>query len=365
MKKLSITLSSYMARSYLVNFLLMMTVLLAVIYMFDTIELLRRAGKSDGVPVSLVFRMGLFKLPEVGQLVIPFAVLFSAMFTFWNLTRRYELIVMRSAGFSVWQFLMPVVGLAMLFGTIQMTMVNPFGAMLISHYDRLESEYIDGNKNTITLFKDGFWLRQVEDDNSYAILHAEKIDLAHWVMTDVMVLFYDHEGHFTRRMDAEKATLQDGMWAFENVHENEGDETRFIPLVALPTSLTANEIEESFASPNAMSFWNLPGFIRNLEETGFDATRLRIHFQSLLSQPLMLAAMILLAACVSLRPPRSRGTLAMVVAGIFIGFIVFFMSSFLQALGASKQIPVFLAAWSPAVIATLCGVTVIFNLEDG
>jgi lipopolysaccharide export system permease protein len=365
MMKLSLTLNRYLGRTYLLNLLFMIVGLLSIIYLFDTVELLRRAAKKDNVPLSLILQMGLFKLPEVGQMILPFAVLFSAMFTFWNLTRRYELIVVRSAGFSVWQFLAPVLGLGILLGIIQMGMINPLGAMLVTHYERLENTHLNSGKNTITHFKDGFWLRQIEEDQSYAILHSEKIDLANWVLRDVMVLFYDADHHFVRRLDSEQASLEEGLWKFENVKMNEDNKTRDIPLVALPTSLTASEIEDSFSSPKTMSFWNLPGFINNMEDTGFDATRLRIYFHSLLSQPLMFVAMILLAACVSLRPPRMRGTLTMVVAGIFIGFIVFFMSSFLQALGASKQIPVVLAAWSPAVIATLCGVAVIFSLEDG
>lgn len=364
--KLSMTLNRYLIRTYLQNMVFMIAILLSIIYLSDTVEILRRAGKQENISLALVLRMGLFKLPEVGQLVLPFAVLFSAMFTFWKLTRRYELIVVRSAGFSVWQFLTPVLGVAMLFGVIQMGLINPLGAMLLGHYERLENQYLDAGQNsTITLFRDGFWLRQIEADDSYAILHAEDVDLAKWQLKDVMVLFYNKEHRFTRRFDSDKADLEEGMWRFENVRMNEDGKAKNVPLVALPTSLTAEEIEESFASPETMSFWNLPSFIENMENTGFDSTRLRIHFQSLLAQPLMLGAMILLAACVSLRPPRERGTLTMIVVGIFIGFVVFFMSSFLQALGASKQIPVFLAAWSPSVIASLCGIAVILNLEDG
>ena len=49
----------------------------------------------------------------------------------------------------------------------------------------------------------------------------------------------------------------------------------------------------------------------------------------------------------------------------FIGFLVFFLSSFLQTLGASQKIPVVLAAWSPAMIAFLLGLSVMMNIEDG
>ena len=133
----------------------------------------------------------------------------------------------------------------------------------------------------------------------------------------------------------------------------------------MDTQLTISDIEESFSSPETMSFWRLPAHIQTLEETGFDAAKLKIHYHNLLSQPLMFAAMVLLAATVSMRPPRFRGGTTLIGLGIFIGFVVFFASSFLQALGSSGQIPVMLAAWSPSVTAFLLGLSVLMNLEDG
>jgi lipopolysaccharide export system permease protein len=135
--------------------------------------------------------------------------------------------------------------------------------------------------------------------------------------------------------------------------------------VTLPTELTAAEIEDSFSSPEALSFWAMPGFIQTMEATGFDAARLQVHYNSLLAQPLLYAAMVLLAAAVALRPPRRGGAMGMAALGIVIGLVVFFLASFLQALGSSHQIPVWLAAWSPALVTFLLGLAVMLNLEDG
>ena len=79
----------------------------------------------------------------------------------------------------------------------------------------------------------------------------------------------------------------------------------------------------------------------------------------------MYAAMILLAAAVSMRPPRMKGGFLLIVLGVFIGFLVFFLSNFLQALGTSRQIPALLAAWSPALICFLLGLSAMLNKEDG
>lgn len=381
--KITQTLSRYLVQRYCVNLLVLICALLSVIYLFDTVELIRRASKADDVPISLVLQMGLLKLPEVGQTLFPFAILFSAMFTFWQLTRRYELIVVRASGFSVWQFLVPILGTAILVGFLQMMIINPIGAVLISKFEHLERTYLSHQENQVAVFKEGLWLRQailIEATNQtpdtaqeqkpltagYVILHARKVTQPDWELQNVMALYFTNANDFLQRVDAQSAILKKGRWVMHNavIHKDISQPER-LATYELPTNLTIPDIEESFSSPQSMSFWSLPAYIQTLERTGFDASRLKVHYQNLLAQPLMFAAMILLAATVSMRPPRSRGTFVMILIGVFAGFIIFFMSSFLQALGASQQIPITLAAWSPALICFLLGMTVMMNVEDG
>lgn len=365
--KITATLSRYLARNYIVNLLVIMFALLAVIYLFDTVELIRRASKHADVPLGLVLQMGLLKLPEVGQMLFPFAILFSAMFTFWQLTKRHELIVVRAAGFSVWQFLAPVLIVAAAVGILQTTAINPVGSIFVSRFEQLDNLYLKRQENQIAVFREGLWLRQtVGEQRGYVIIHAAKIEQPDWRLRKVMALHFSPDDSFIERLDAAEANLEDGRWLFRDVRVNRPLQPEQREAVyALRTELTLDDIKESFASPETMSFWNLPGYIKTLEETGFDATSLRVHYQSLLSQPLMFAAMVLLAAMVSMRPPRFRGTMTLITLGVFIGFFVFFMSSFLQALGASGQIPIMLAAWSPAIICLLLGVGVMMHVEDG
>jgi lipopolysaccharide export system permease protein len=370
---LSKTMMAYLSRHFFINLLMMLGLLLGLIYLFDTVELLRRAGGKDDVSLTTILLMGLFKLPEAGQILLPFAVLFSAIFTFWQLGRRNELVILRAAGYSAWQFMTPVVGVALLFGLVNIAVINPVGATLLSRFESMESTYLErGQSSFVALMREGLWLRQSIEETPQApaesvILHAERINTAEWVLFDVMVLFFDQDDEFSRRIDAPRAKLVDGTWRFEDAKSVGRDSMKpsEAALIVLPTNLTGRDIQESFASPQTLSFWALPGFIQTLQQTGFNTTPMKIYFHTLLAQPILFAAMILLAASVSLRPPRAQGTLWMIVLGVTIGFAVFFSSSVLQALGVSEQIPVFLAAWTPALVTTMVGIAVMLNLEDG
>jgi lipopolysaccharide export system permease protein len=92
---------------------------------------------------------------------------------------------------------------------------------------------------------------------------------------------------------------------------------------------------------------------------------MRMHFQSLLAQPLLYGSLILLAASVGLRPQRRGRTALRVGAGIGIAFALFFMSDVAEALGLSGTLPPPMAAWTPAAAALLLGTAALLHLEDG
>jgi len=359
------TLSWYFARQYGLNFLMLLCGLLAIIYIFDMIELLRRVSDKDNVSLSLVLKMGIYKLPEVGQLIFPFAILFSAMWTFWQLTRKHELVIVRAAGLSVWQFILPIVLTGFVIGLLSVMAINPLGAIFVSKFERLEAQYISKKSSAISLSEQGLWLRQNYEDGQ-AILHADKIIMPYWTLSDVTVFFFSENNDFIKRIDSSRVFLDDQNWNFKYAVSNTpGQLPQTADDVKIPTELTIADLEGSFSSPETISFWRLPEYINIMEDTGFDSTPLKIHFQNLLAQPLLFIAMILLAASVSLRPQRLRGTSILVFSGILIGFLVFFTSSFLQALGGSAQIPIFIASWFPAIISLLLGVGAMMVLEDG
>ena len=114
-----------------------------------------------------------------------------------------------------------------------------------------------------------------------------------------------------------------------------------------------------------MSFWVLPRFIETLENAGFSALKHRIHWHSLLAGPLMFCAMVLIAATFSLRLTRRGGTGLLVAGGLLAGFLLYFLTDVVLALGLSGSIPPILAAWTPASVTALLGLAMLFHLEDG
>ncbi|MCK6418303.1 MAG: LptF/LptG family permease, partial [Alphaproteobacteria bacterium] len=209
------TLAAYMAQRYIFNALVLLALLLVLVYFFDTVELLRRASKRQDIPLSLVLEMSLLKLPDVGQILIPFVILFSAMFTFWQLSRQHELVVMRASGFSAWQFLAPIIAIAFGFGLVQMTIINPLGAFLLTRYAQLEQTKLSAENNPVALLREGLWLRQPLDQG-YVIIHVRSFMTEEWGLKDVTMLGFDQKDQLLQRIDAPRGKLEPGQWLLED-----------------------------------------------------------------------------------------------------------------------------------------------------
>ena len=168
------------------------------------------------------------------------------------------------------------------------------------------------------------------------------------------------------RIDAKSAVLRSGNWQVKDgVRWTPGKPPQPFQHLVVPTNLTPAKIQESFASPETMSFWELPGFIHLLESSGFSAQRHRLYFNRLLSIPFLFSAMVLIAATFSLRMQRRGGATLMIVGGVGAGFMLYFISNIVFALGLSAKLPVLLAAWTPTGISLIFGVSMLLHLEDG
>ena len=370
-RNLSLTLSLYIGRQYFLIFIGILALFVSVVLMIDTIELMRRASGKADVGFGMILSMAFFKLPLTAQKTLPFAILFAGMIGFWQLNRHSELVALRAAGVSVWQFLLPVFGASLLIGVAKITLINPLGTHLIAEYELQENRYLKGRSQLLAASSSGIWLRQ-SDRLGDTVIHAKRSTVSKGALKlqRVMVLLYAKRDRYIGRIDASEARLADGNWILKDALVRLRDQPKKKQIMRyksykVATELTFDKIQESFSSPSSVSFWNLPSFIRSLEATGFSALSHRLHWHSLLAEPMLYLAMILIAAVFSLRHNRRTGILLSVAGGVGAGFLLFFISDLVLALAHSTSVPPIMAAWSPAVASAFCGLAVLLHVEDG
>lgn len=363
---LSATLSYYLGRQFLSWLAGIFLCFMMIALLFDFVEMMRRAASKDQASIGIVLQMTLFKLPHLLQTTLPFMVLFAGMFSFWRLARANEAVVSRAAGISAWQIILPAILIVAGIGILQVAVINPFAAAMLTKYEKLEADYLEGRTSMLAVSKSGLWLRQVNDDGGYSVIHALRVAQEEMDLRDVIIFRFSDKNQFIERIDARSAQLKDKHWLIPaGWRSTPTNVSQAFLAMKIKTDLTENRILESFAPPETMSFWDLPAFIDLLEASGFSGHRHRLHFHALLAYPLLLCSMILIAASFTLRINRRTRATVTLLGGLMCSFFLYFLTDVVHALGLSASIPIPLAAWTPAGVSTLIGLAMLFHLEDG
>jgi lipopolysaccharide export system permease protein len=364
-------LAAYLSRRFGATLLFAALVVAVIVMTVNLIELARRAADED-LALARLAGMAALQTPGVALTALPFTVLLAALGAFGRLSRGSELIAMRAAGVSIWGLAAAPVAIAALTGVAAFAALNPVAAATNARFETLEARHLKGRESRLSISDEGLWLRQPGGGDP-VVIHARGAEARGSALEAVTFFLFDATDRPVGRIDAARAVLEPGAWRLEQAvsrtlpgPEADGAAPRIERHDALrrATELTPEEIVESFAPPEEIDFWSLPGFIAKMEEAGFSATRHRLHWQSQLASPLLFAAMAAIGLGFSLRPQRFGGLGMMAVASVAAALTLYFITDVAKALGASGAAPVALAAWAPPAAAALLGAALLLQQEE-
>lgn len=345
-----------------------LAVIVAVILLVEFVDLSRSVGIRTDVGVGQIFWLSVLRGPSLALILLPFVFLFGGMAAYVGLNRRSELVAMRAAGVSAWRFILPAATGAFATGVVAVAFLNPIASALSA---RFEADRARIMQNYLGDIPQDIWLRQ-GDASTQIVIHAKARDTVNGYvrLRGVSLYIYQKTANgppeFKQRIEAAEARLMPGFWQLHDVREaTAGENSVHSDTLSIRSSLDAEAAMERFASPEAISFWQLPAAIRLTEQAGFSAAGYRLRFWQLLATPLLYSAMAVLAAAFSLRLARLGGLAGLAGAGVALGFVLFFFNQFAGALARANIIPLFAAAWAPAMVALLAGVSLLFFTEDG
>lgn len=337
----------------------------AIIFMVDLIERIREFSGRDGFSFLTGLQLAFFRTPIIAERVLPFAMLIGGIMGFLNLTRKLELAVTRASGVSIWQFIQPALLLALFIGLFTSMVYNPVAILLAENAEQLEVTQLTG----ATVFRKNdtasIWFRQ-EGSDGESILSAERSTNRGLTLINVTALVFTKEGDFREQVDASTANWKDGYWELNEARVATAESPPvLIPRYELSTFFTAEQASQQAESTGNVAFWQLDETIEAASRAGLKTNRLQLEYQTHLARPLLFIAMVIIAATVSLKLSRLGSAGRMILSGIGAGFVLYVLSELVGDLGSNGLLNPALAAWLPALIASILGVTVLLYQEDG
>lgn len=283
------------------------------------------------------------RLLEYVPMFLPLAVFMGTLLASYNLTKSSESIIVASAGLSPYQMARPFLFGAALIGILATTILNPYSVKLNSQ---------DITPDHLVLIDDEIWLRE-SSENGYITMNAKNMHKSGNILLfdNATVYIQNPQFKLTQRIQAETLTLSDAGLAATNATTWNDKGTPKQTDWHMKTLLTPQTVLDRYLQPDQISFWDLPEFIKKMQQIGVPVRGHLVQFWTLLFLPLTMVAMATLGVAFSQTRQRRNYSFGIKFGiGILTCFAVYFLVNMFNALGSTGLVPPLLAIVAPSLI---------------
>jgi LPS export ABC transporter permease LptG len=322
---------------------------------FTFFELLSDIVRNK-IPLTIVADYLVNVTPSMIYMMTPLSVLLAVLITFGLMQKSSELTAIEASGISIYRMIVPVILISILLAVGLFASDQLYIPYANKRQETLRNT-IKGKPAQTYLRPDRKWIFGEHDD----IFYYEFYDPDQNRFANISLFFFDPTTFQLKgRAFAARAHWSEvlGKWVFEQgwsrsfrgsaIEDYSRFDVRTFPAVTERPTYFKKEVKQS----SEMNSGELQRYIRDLQQSGFDVTRLKVQLQKKFAFPLITLIMAFLAVPFAMAQGR-RGALTGVAVAIGVAVSYFVLSGLFEAMGNANQLPTALAAWAPDMIFAL------------
>ncbi len=311
------------------------------------------------------------RIPMLTMEAMALIIMLSSILTFSWLSNSNEIPILKASGKSAFRILLPPVLITIFIGLLVTFIGGPLVSVSMRTSDSVLERFNLTNKNSFSVSDNDIWLRD-KSDSIDMVIKASQMNSTATVFYDLVFFEFYGQEKLNRKIRASKAILNETFWELTDVRildNNLRPENKSKPIIikqlVIPTSLTNEQITNSFADPRVINIYSIKEFISRLEASGYTATRHKLFFLTELSKPLFFTAMLLIAAMFLLGTERKVSRSIKIFLCLFIGFLLFSIQKIFESYALTEQVPLSIVAFGPSIFAILIFSGILLHIEDG
>ncbi|AIS14797.1 permease [Pseudomonas chlororaphis subsp. aurantiaca] len=309
-----VKLDRYIGNSVLLAILAVLGIILGLASLFAFID--EMGSVSDSYTVMDVLSFVVLTAPRRLYEMLPMAALIGCLIGLGSLASNSELTIMRAAGVSVGRIVWAVMK-PMLFLMVAGVLIGEYVAPATESQAQASRALAQGSGDAQSS-KHGLWHRQGEE-----FIHINAVQ-PNGLLYGVTRYHFDGQRHMLSSSFARQARFEENYWQLSDVtttYFREGHtEVINTPQERWDVALSPQLLSTVVMAPESLSISGLWGYIHYLADQGLNNGRYWLAFWVKVLQPLVTAALVLMAISFIFGPLRSVTLGQRVFTGVLVGF---------------------------------------------
>ena len=321
-----------------------------ILNLFEEVEFFKNLNVSILTPLILT----IIYIPSLIIKILPFIIFISSLWFMLSIKNNKDLLVIKIFGYSNIKIFYILAICAFIIGWLVLFIVNPVTATMSKYYEQVKSNYSRDIDHLINFKRDGLWIKE-KLNGKHRFISSDKIEENN--LKNVTIFHLDDESSLIEKITAKKANIINNEWVLQDVtifKSNQGIINKsFYDQYRIESIYNLKKINNLFKNFDTMSFMDLTFNFNKLLDGGYSKNFLDRSLHTLLTLPFFLLLMTGIASILAMSNLKNRNNLKMIVVGLVLVILVYYIKDFSLALGQIEKVPLVLSIWAPILALSL------------
>tara|TARA_Y100000992_G_scaffold258561_1_gene192774 strand:+ start:1123 stop:2205 length:1083 start_codon:yes stop_codon:yes gene_type:complete len=309
-------------------------------------------------PIFLVF----LNIPSLLYKIFPFIFLLSSQFLFIKLLDQGELNVFKNNGLNNTSLLKIISFVAFSSSLLIILIFYNFSAALKFKYLDIKKDYTKDNKYLASITENGLWIKD-EIDNQINFINAKQFNLN--TLKNVDIIQLNEKFELKKNIQSERVDIKEENWILYNSKIIDvNNEIVFKEISNFRTNFNFKRINNLFSNLSSLTFWDLIELRKNYKSINYSTTEIDYHIHNLIAYPFLITVMTILSAILMLNIKFQKPKLFLIVLGILLSVLIYYISFFFGTLGKNEKLPLLISIWIPIIILTIISTIGIIRINE-
>ncbi len=355
-------INQYLFREIFKYFAIILAMVIGIYLAVDFFEKIDDFMEA-GLPFSKVVSFFVFKTPFIVAQITPVGILLAVLVVFGLMNKNNEIIALKSSGVSVYYLLRPVLLIGGLFSVLLFFLSEIIVPITVNKANHI---WLREVRNEAAVASDGknIWIK-----GKRLIAHIKYYHSRKQMIYGITLNYFDNQFKLIRRVDAQRGFYDQGKWHLYDIMEQrlssaDGEyRVAFIKKRLEPLDFKPDDLQRVVKKSEEMSFKELFGYIRKVEDEGYDATILKVDLYAKFTFPLVCFILGVAGAGTALRIKAKESLPTSIASGIGIAFLYWIFYSFCISLGYGEMLPPIIAAGTANFVFLCFGILILLNAD--
>lgn len=310
------------------------------------------------LPIILV----LLNIPSLIFEIFPFIFLLTCQFFFINLIENDEINTFKNNGLSNMKLIYLVSILSFFSGIIIITFFYNFSAVLQFKYLDIKKNFTNDNKYLASITENGLWIKD-EVNNNINFINANTFSSNSLEQVDIIQL--DTDFNFEKNIKSEKAYIKENNWLLTNLKiiDKNNSITKKEKMIFF-SNFNTTDINNLFSKLSSLTIWDLFKLKENYRSIKYSTTEIDHHIQRIIAYPFLITIISVLSSILMLNIGFQKQKLFIIIFGIILSVIIYYINFFFGAMGKNEKIPVIISIWIPILILTISSLIGLVRINE-